>query len=40
MFVFGRYVDRTFAIASTMKKDHTAYSKYHFDCITDNPVIT
>ena len=40
MFVFGRYVDRMFAIASTMKKSNTVYVKYHFDCITDNPVIT
>ena len=40
MFVFGRYVDRTFAIASTIKKNNTGYSKYCFDCITDKPVIT
>lgn len=40
MFVLGRYVDRTFAVTSTMKKSNTAYDKYHFDCITDNPVIT
>ena len=40
MFVFGRYVDRTFAVTSITKKDNTAYSKYRFDCITDNPVIT
>ena len=40
MFVLGRYVDRTFAVTSTMKKDNTAYSKYRFDYITDKPVIT
>lgn len=31
MHVLGRYVDRTFAVASTMKKDSTEYSKYCFD---------
>ena len=40
MFVFGRYVDRTFAVTSTTKKSNTAYSKYCFDCITDKPVVT
>ena len=39
MFVFGRYVDRTFAVTSTMKKDNTGYNKYCFDCITDKAVI-
>ena len=39
MFVLGRYVDRTFAVTSTMNKDHTGYSKYRFDCITDKAVI-
>lgn len=40
MFVLSRYVDRTFAVTSTMKKDNTGYSKYCFDCITDKPVVT
>lgn len=40
MFVLSRHVDRTFAVTSTMKKGNTAYSKYHTDYITDNPVIT
>lgn len=40
MFVLGRYVDRTFAVTSTMKKGNTAYSKYHTDYITDKPVVT
>lgn len=39
MFVLDRYVDRTFAVTSTMKKSNTAYSKYRFDCITDKAVI-